>query len=107
MTYILYLITLFAFIVSLIAAVYYFQKYNKIRNRLPDIDGEVHRQRNSSEKMIEELRQRHERRHGLPGRSYQLGPQQQPLAAYVRHELLRYRIYGGRCRTLRFCPLRV
>ena len=40
MTYILYLITLFAFIVSLIAAVYYFQKYNKIRNRLPDIDGE-------------------------------------------------------------------
>lgn len=21
--------------------------------------------------------------------------------------LLRYRIYGGRCRTLRFCPLRV
>ena len=40
-------------------------------------------------------------------RSYQLGPQQQPLAAYVRHELLRYRIYGGRCRTLRFCPLRV
>ena len=30
-----------------------------------------------------------------------------PLAAYVRHELLRYRIYGGRCRTLRFCPLRV
>ena len=23
------------------------------------------------------------------------------------HELLRYRIYGGRCRTLRFCPLRV
>lgn len=29
------------------------------------------------------------------------------LAAYVRHELLRYRIYGGRCRTLRFCPLRV
>ena len=57
------------------------------------------------EKMIEELRaKRHERRHGLPGRSYQLGPQQQPLAAYVRHELLRYRIYGGRCRTLRFCP---
>ena len=40
MTYILYLITLFAFIVSLIAAVYYFRKYNKIRNRLPDIDGE-------------------------------------------------------------------
>ena len=40
MTYILYLITLFAFIASLIAAVYYFQKYNKIRNRLPDIDGE-------------------------------------------------------------------
>ncbi len=30
MTYILYLITLFAFIVSLIAAVYYFRKYNKI-----------------------------------------------------------------------------
>ena len=45
------------------------------------------------EKMIAELRAN--------------GPQQQPLAAYVRHELLRYRIYGGRCRTLRFCPLRV
>ena len=38
--YILYLITLFAFIASLIVAVYYFRKYNKIRNRLPDIDGE-------------------------------------------------------------------
>ena len=37
--YILHLITLFAFIVSLIAAVYYFQKYNKIRNRLSGIDG--------------------------------------------------------------------
>lgn len=33
MMYILYLITLFAFIASLIAAVYYFRKYNKIRNR--------------------------------------------------------------------------
>ena len=35
--YILYLITLFAFIASLIAAVYYFRKYNKLRNRLPGI----------------------------------------------------------------------
>ena len=60
------------------------------------------------EKMIEELRANGTNVvMGLPGRSYQLGPQQQPLAAYVRHELLRYRIYGGRCRTLRFCPLRV
>ena len=37
MMYILYLITLFAFIASLIAAVYYFRKYNKLRNRLPGI----------------------------------------------------------------------
>lgn len=35
--YILYLITLFAFIASLIAAVYYFRKYNKLRNRLSGI----------------------------------------------------------------------
>lgn len=35
--YVLYLITLFAFIASLIAAVYYFRKYNKLRNRLPGI----------------------------------------------------------------------
>lgn len=28
--YVLYLITLFAFIASLIAAVYYFRKYNKL-----------------------------------------------------------------------------
>lgn len=37
MMYVLYLITLFAFIASLIAAVYYFRKYNKLRNRLPGI----------------------------------------------------------------------
>lgn len=37
MMYILYLITLFAFIASLIAAVYYFRKYNKLRNRLSGI----------------------------------------------------------------------
>ena len=55
------------------------------------------------EKMIEELR--------ANGTNVVMGCLDEvinwPLAAYVRHELLRYRIYGGRCRTLRFCPLRV
>ena len=36
-----------------------------------------------------------------------VGPQQQPLAPDVRHELLRHRVHGRRRRALRFRPVRV
>ena len=51
------------------------------------------------EKMIEELR--------ANGTNVVMGCLDEVINWGVRHELLRYRIYGGRCRTLRFCPLRV
>ena len=36
-----------------------------------------------------------------------LGSVEFGLAPYVRYQLLWYRIHGGGCRPLRFCPVRV